>query len=57
MDCPNCSESVTVINYKDDIDDYGYIREWECYCPKCKYVGTYREYYKLTNAEWEEYEE
>lgn len=54
MDCPKCNADIEILDYNDEPTNEWIVREWECKCPKCGYHGTYREFYKLTNVEWEE---
>jgi len=57
MNCPKCNADIEILDYNDEPTDNWIVREWECKCPKCGYHGTYREFYKLTDFEWERIEE
>lgn len=57
MKCPKCDANMKILDYSDEPSDIWVIREWEGKCPNCEYHGTYREFYKLEDSEWERIKE
>ena len=53
MICPKCSTNMKILDYNDKFNDIWATYEWECKCPNCDYHGKYREFFKLTDSEWE----